>query len=59
MCVWFGPAGSVTLRSVIIALPEPRTTGMTKYTINSVRSESVYSMFSNAINLKKGKSRHV
>ena len=41
MCVGFSPAGSVTLRSVIIALPEPGTTGMQKYMISYVDSKNV------------------
>ena len=43
MCV--GGCGKVTLRNVIITLPEPRTTSIQKDVINYVYSENVYLMF--------------
>ena len=57
MCVCVCVCGSVTLRNAIIALPELETTDMPKHVISYVHSENVYSLFSDVINLKKGKSR--
>ena len=51
--------GLVMLRNVIIALSEPGNIGIQKHVISYVHSENVYSIFSEAINLNKGKSRHI
>ena len=48
----------VTLRIVIIALSETGTAGI-KARDQYVHCENVYSIFSDAIKLKKGKTRHI
>ena len=45
------------LRNVIITLLGLGNTSMQKHMISYVHSENVYSMFSDAINLKKGKKQ--
>ena len=48
VCEWL-----VMLRNTIFALPEQRNTGTQKNVTSYGHSENVYSMFTNAMHLKK------
>ena len=55
VCVCVCVCGLVMLRNAIFALPGPGNTGMQKNVTSYGHSENVYLLFTNVINLKKGK----